>query len=445
MKKTCLCVGACLLLAGCLPEKKIIWAPNGQQAVVLAQGDFHLCDAQGKLSPTLLPNVVAAAWFPDSERLVLARSVEIANWKELAAALEPEQVKLVTDLGNAILPRLKAGAKLEELVNKDAQKQGDFTIAAGLLYLRDNQPQAFQTWANEHADESKTADNVNLIMLQLARISRQKTVEPGSVLAKSLAGPAEIRIAPDGKTIAWVNRTNALWAVSADGLQPVQLVEPRAILFPDWSPDSRSLVFIKPVGEAEIQLGLLARKTILDESGKMTVTHATEDLAGMLYDDTSKVRCLRDGRILFSGVDLRIPLTAKEMPQREQLFALDLARQATVVRLIPREVEEEIPQKCWSFEVSPDEKRLSIAADDGRIVVFTVAAGSVETVQTSRGDKAFKFVPTWRSADELCFAALPDKTQTNQVQKPGVALWSAGKIRVLSQDWPTNVLSSLMD
>jgi hypothetical protein len=433
---------ACIFLAGCLPEKKVIWSPDGLRAAVLGLEGLYLCDDQGKLSSLQMTQVIAAAWLPDSERLVVSRVLTITAWKDLAGQLAPTQLQAVTDLGNALLPRIKAGGKLEGKYKKEDQNQGDYTLAAALLYLRDTQPQAFQSWAKTNEEDSRPASNVHLFTLQVVRIPLEKAVAAGPVLARSLARPAEIRPAPTGMAVAWVNQTNALFVALTDGSQPAQLVEPRAALFPDWSPDGRALVYIKPVGEADVQVGVLARKTLVDETGKMTVTNATEDLAGMLYDTTSKVRCLRDGRILFSSVELRLPLTAKEMPQREQLFALDLARQATVIRLVPREIEEEIPQKCWSFEVSPDEKRLAIAADDGRIVVLTVAAGTIDTVQSRRDDKAFKFVPTWRSAAELCFASLPEKT--NEVQKPGIALWNAGKIRLLSNDWPTNVVSGLM-
>lgn len=434
-------IALCAYLTGCLPDKKVIWSPDGSRAGVLSGDELYLCDAQGKLSSMVLSGVMNYAWLPDSQRLVVTHMTKINSWKELAGELKADQLKPVTDLADSILARIRANST-EVVSSKDQDQKGDSTLPAAFLYLKENHGTIFEVWAK---DNEKARDpEVLLFTLQVVQVPVNGKTELGTILCKTLTAPAEIRPAPSRRTIAWVNKTNALFVAALDGSHPLQLVEPRTALFPDWTADSRALVYVRPAGEGEAQCGILYRKELFDVAGKFT-ENMPEDLAGSLFDGTCKVRCLRDGRILFSSTELHLPLTVKDIPQRENIFVLDSARQATLVRLIPREAESETPQKCWSFEVSPDEKRISLAADDGRIVVMTMATGAMETVQTARGDKTFKFVPTWRNAEELTFAAIPEKAGDTQTQKSAVSLWSTDKVRPLSETWPEEVLSRLFN
>src|SRR6266545_4524964 len=72
---------ALLLLAGCL-EQIYVWSPDGRRAAVvnLGQDGLLLCDADGRLSAPLVPDVFRVAWLGDSQRLVLARKHRETRW-----------------------------------------------------------------------------------------------------------------------------------------------------------------------------------------------------------------------------------------------------------------------------------------------------------------------------------------------------------------------------
>ena len=136
-----------------------------------------------------------------------------------------------------------------------------------------------------------------------------------------------------------------------------------------------------------------------------------------------------------------MPVTTNDLPQRQQLFALDPERQSTLTRLVPRGSEEQLPENLSDFEVSPDGKRVVVGGSKSQVAVLTLASGNVEVVQPG-GDTDLKSIPCWRSATELCYVAVPTGS-TNQPSE--VALWQNGKIRILSGHWPERVRKGLLE
>lgn len=99
-----------LLLSGCL-EKHFVWSPDGNRAAVIAKDGLHLCDADGKLSPLLLPNVYQAAWLGDSQGLVVARGREVGDWTSIARVLGPERAGKVVAEAESLWQKLETGGK----------------------------------------------------------------------------------------------------------------------------------------------------------------------------------------------------------------------------------------------------------------------------------------------------------------------------------------------
>jgi WD40 repeat protein len=117
---------------------------------------------------------------------------------------------------------------------------------------------------------------------------------------------------------------------------------------------------------------------------------------------------------------------------------LDPERQAAVIPLIPRSVEESLPAKPGYYETSPDGKRIAILADKGAVAVLTLATGALDTVQAP-GDDDTVSAPAWRSASELCFIS------TTNGRPAQVALWDNGTTRVLSANWPAAARKGFLD
>ena len=92
------------LFSGCVPEQRIIWSPDGEQAVVLGREDdeqtLYLCDGNGTLSPKLFDNALRVAWRPDSRGLVLSRGQVVTSWAETEPLLAPEERSELVDIAD---------------------------------------------------------------------------------------------------------------------------------------------------------------------------------------------------------------------------------------------------------------------------------------------------------------------------------------------------------
>lgn len=203
------------------------------------------------------------------------------------------------------------------------------------------------------------------------------------------------------------------------------------------------LLYIAAGNEAasvdQICLASLIRRGVLNAAGKLEIQTNADDLAGLLFDPDNEVRCLSDGRIIFAAVDVHLPCTSLDMPQQPQLFALDPERQTAVIPLIPRSVQSSLPDKPYFYVPSPDGKRIAILADQGAVVVLTLATGALDTVQAA-GKHNLESAPAWRSAGELCFISTTTNGQPSQL-----VLWSNGTTRALSAHWPPAARKGFLD
>ena len=132
--------------------------------------------------------------------------------------------------------------------------------------------------------------------------------------------------------------------------------------------DGKSLVYAKLDNGLPKQdgpsLGTIIRQQVCGDDGRpLTDLQGTVELAGVCMNTLTRIRCLADGRIVFSTIELHLPAVSADMPQSLQLFALDPDRQATLTRLIPRSVERQIEESLYLFEVSPDGKQVAIPGE----------------------------------------------------------------------------------
>jgi hypothetical protein len=296
-------------------------------------------------------------------------------------------------------------------------------------------------------------------------------VRPGEIVYSSVDGPADMRISPDGKwlatTIQATSRSTNLGRLSVmpiqKGAQPVVVAE-NVAAYSDFSPDGAYLYYgrteypaygatktlysmsSQPAdqGGKDFTLGTLSRRKIADETGKLlSPPPAQEDLVGVIFWEQMKVRCLRDGRVLFSSCDLKLPATTAEMPQNPNLFFIDPARQPTVTRLLPAEVDDRIQGiGTGDFELSPDQQRVVvIGAGNKAVAVITLATGKVETVfPAERTPNELASIPVWRTADEVALM-LPAGAQDGLPDRDALLLYKlGGQGRCISKDWPAAVV-----
>jgi len=432
------CALALCALTGCI-DKKIVWSPNGEEAAVIAEGGLYLCDSNGALSALLVPDVRMAAWFPDSKRLVVSRSVECMNWADLAPLLPPERRDRIVAAATNGLAQIRLGKTPEQAL--DGLTESD--AGALCLYVRTvaGAREALGTnWTEVETNQAA------LDVVQVGAVSGGK-IELGPPLARELDNVNELRVSPDGRAIAYVIDTTdnafgrVLKVTFADKPDSTTVVDSQVAKFPDWSPDGQSLVYIRAVGivtnKEQLRLASLTRRGVAARNGAFKIQDKPDELAGLVFQEDAKTRCLSDGRILFSGADVRLPCAASGMPTRQQLFSISPGAEAAVKPLVPAQNLESIPQDTSFFEVNPGETRVSLVGKKA-VVIVDLANGAVEKAPAPAEDPTT--VPVWRTANELCYVTLPAGGGAAQL-----ALWRDGHARVISGTWPEDVRKGMLD
>jgi hypothetical protein len=285
----------------------------------------------------------------------------------------------------------------------------------------------------------------------------------GPVVLRTLEPALEVRVSPTGRNVLYVTGTLrggnpyedpfSLWVAPVVRNASARLVAKDVSLWPDWSPDGNSVTYAVAAhpgasmgakGDEPVDVGSISRRMVCDANGALLAElPPPNDLAGIAFGRLLvRVRCLRDGRIVFSTVELHIPTTSRDMPRIASLFSIDPSRQATVTKVFTQEALERLSKPMMQFfEVNPDATKISIMGDKGNVYVYTMASGEVSVVQ-GEGPKSAAAVPTWRSAKELCYPAARG-SQAGSPNRAEVVLWSDGTSRCISKDWPNSATERL--
>jgi hypothetical protein len=234
--------------------------------------------------------------------------------------------------------------------------------------------------------------------------------------------------------------------IASDGSHPPIQLSDRAAWYADWSAQGGDVFFIRansPAAGDEQRLGSLSRARIFDDHFAMVEkAPAVEDLVGVMYSELSRVRCLKSGRILFASVDVKLPATSGDLPDRPELFSIHPEEQATVSRVLTGKAAQEIGDAAQYFEVSPDGKHVSIPDKTGKVYVVNlgddvVTEAQPRAVTSSENKTDLLSVPQWRSDDELTFVAPGADNQAS------VQLWSVSSNsgKTLSSKWPADLVA----
>jgi hypothetical protein len=399
------------------------------------------------------------AWLPDSRHLVHAHTENVAGWTALAPVMSDTQRKEI----EARAPKLRDELLAYDGDWKDFKGESfkGFTggeIAALLIFVREKPGPGLAEKLGEHWKELQEVQ-ASVQVLHLANVSAAGEFALDRVLAKSLDPFDALRVAPNGKLVAYrggapgEDQARPLFVLAIDGGTPRQVAE-RTAMFPDWSADSRTLVYASTRATLaddgkDLRLGVVARRKICGDDGALLAEFPdAEELAGIVFQNELRVRCLRDGRVLFATLDVQLPSTSEDMPQRASLFAINPGVQPGVSRVIPRQTEEELPDALVLFEASPDEQHIAVAGGNGRVAVVTLATGAAWQIVAEKEVDHLRTVPAWRSADELTFAIVPgseaDKGRAQIVLAKLNFAEQKQDRRVLSQDWPESVATEFL-
>jgi len=436
-----------LLLAGCL-EKTLVWSPDGTRAAVISQRALYLCDADGNLSPRLVPDVYQAAWLSDSQQLVLARKHSVDKWTPLARTLDPERVGKVASEAESLWKQLETGGKWGILTMELGKKKDQAVLK---IFLREHYGDALRAKVSAGEWDELKSVQAEISELVMARIVGEQ-IQPGTLLHEGLERINDLRVSPGDRAVAFTtdmaldnDKECRLLLARIDATGAVTVAEHTGT-YPDWTADGRALAYVQALGgtKDDLRLGTLVSREVLDENGQNRIAEKPAELAGLLFGKASRVRCLQDGRILFNSGEFNLPVAANDAGvERDNLFAWDPARQATLVRMVPREEEENLPKNLTFFEVSPDEKQVLVGTFKGHVCLLTLATGEVQEIQAGVKDN-LQGAPVWRKSGEFTYTR---RTVTKDGRKPvreaEVILRSGKTEKVLSQSWPDAMVNEL--
>lgn len=439
---------------GCVP-RRLFWSPDGQHGAIVTDKGLYLSNADGKLSDPIDADVTLIAWAPDSKSFVAAQLKPIATWREAEALFSETRRAELTALADTLRSEVLAyEGDWDQFKSELAGKLTGGEFEALLMYVRDQRSKGLQEKLGTHWDELKQLQfrACELVVYQLTG----DTAKPERTIAMLPDAPLDMRPSPNGKILAFttpvpsaskfaLGRLQVIYTSVSAPASPI-VVADQVGAYADWSPDGAHLYYgtttTPPTTDKdEFTLGSLTRRQVVDEKGDILTTPGTpEDLAGLLFWSMMKVRCLRDGRVLFSSGEVSLPATSADMPKQLNLFTIDPQRQPTVTRLLPREADERLEGlSMGEFELSPDEKRIVVVASSKNVSVITLATGKIDAVitTTDSGDASnLPSMPAWRTADQLAIA-VPPGHEWGTANRAELVFWSPNaQPRLLSKDWP---------
>jgi hypothetical protein len=454
LRCTLACVSAIVIvtmLAGCGPERLVQWSPDGTRAVVLSNNRLYLCEAEGKLAGPMSGQVERFVWLPDSRRVVAVFTREIESWDALVqtAPAEFDEKRIIAAAIVARDELIGYSGKLDDFKPSNSSALTAQQWMAGILYLRS---QADSRLKEKLGKDWKEVEEAKVEVRTVRLMPASDPGEGGITLLDTLDDIDDLRVAPGGGTLAVVARRGEGWDESENRMLFVVQTGPGGKPFvaaehiashPDWSADGRDLVFVRQGDKDSGGLGRLAVRTIRDNKGAMLETlPEARDLAEVVFDKELRVRCLRDGRVLFAAAELSLPATVSGSSHRPVLFVLDTAGTPGLKRAFPAAVDARVPDRVDLFEVSPDETRMAIPGSKGRVAVVSLSTGEVREIITNNTQDDLRMVPVWRSPDQLCLLA-PTGSAFASPKRDEIVLWSTDRVTVLSRTWPDEVVAGI--
>ena len=444
-----------LFAVACGPEKLVQWAPDGQRAAVIANGSLLVADEQGNLSRPIAEGVSRMAWLPDSAQALVVVERKVKSWDEVVR-LAPVELneKEIVPAAQAVVEELTGyTGKLDDFKPSNASALTGEQWAAALLYIKSRGDLRLKQKLGEK--EWKDVEELEVEVRSLRIVSMSAgTAGDGRDLLTTMAEIGEPRISPDGAAAAIVAKRTHGWFGSSENVLSVMLLSPGSTPkqvaegvsgYPDWTADGSALVFVRDGSKQDQDsggetIGIVGMQTVRDKAGALTVEMPPAvDLARVLFRDSLKVRCLRDGRILFSGHEVSLPAVAGDFPGRINLYEIQTGTTVTVKHLLPASAEQRLPDRVDLFELSPDQKRIAVPGSKGRVSLISLEKGEIVPVVDKDGPNDIPTLPVWRNNDQLC-VAVPAGSPLGSARRPEIILWGQGQPRTISLHWTESAI-----
>lgn len=439
-----------LALTACVPDKNLMWSPDGKQAAVFGDdGNLYLCSQDGTLSEKLLEGVLQGAWLSDSSKLLLARAQTCTTWEEATQLLTDSDQDLLTDLTDKMYAIYSQNhdieAAAESVLNLKVLSEEQVDLMT--LYAKQAYPDLIEDEELEK-DEPLSAD---IVLLETIAVNNG-TIEHIHTITAVPYMIWDLRISPDDHYAAFTagevfgkNITPAgLYLTSLEEQSEARRIAQNANLFPDWSTDGKYLIYAASASQLpqeELSLGALIRQQVADAQGLLEELPQREELAGLIMNPLMRVRCLPDNSVVFSAMEVQLPSVAADMPETLNFFRFDPERPATLQRMFPRSTDAYLGEWSSLFEPSPDGTKIAFLDVNNRIAVITVSTGEMEHIPDSNSEE---MLPAWRGNDELtCLGTMGQDEKKHNA----VVIYSLDKncATDLSQTWPDEVTKEIVD
>lgn len=455
-----------LLVAGCFPEERAWWSPQGNRALVRLADGLHLSAADGRLGPALAgtAEMNSVCWLPSGDGFVALRTRSVHNWEEARPLLTETEAQSVETLLPLVQPLLEL-RQLDDLTNglSDLQQR---RLATALRVQYERNPegitqrlQALPKGAEIAASLRHPQAGHTIQELCQVQLNGEGAVTEIRPLARRLLKPLLMpRLSPKLPMLALLSldddgRSPVLEVLPLDG-SPGHVVARAVSAAFDWTPDGRSLVFMAPLGgEGEkivslLQLqvanndGTLLRPRFEPGSDGQPVEHRGPDrlgeptpLATALQFNRPLLQVLADGRVLFASLPVTLPAVTPDPELAPCLFLAD-GKTVTAVPTAPGD----LPTNLGWVVASPDGRRVAvIESETDAVAVVDLATGATRILSPSHPGWQCRTLPAWKSATELTFTALHNGA-------PAWLLWQGDDtIRQLSGDWPAQALANWLE
>lgn len=450
-----------LFLGGCLPEARIWWTPDGQQAAVISNGALYLVKPDGAPGEPLSGGAgeksvtpTALSWLPDGSGFALCREQKIASWGEVAGLIPAAESSRIELLASAMPALLEGAAKLDGkpadaeslLTSVVSGDSGDFLNALLLAYQK-NKP-AIRNLLLKFPKGDGTVDDLNgdsslftVNEICLVRIKAGRVDGAPISLARSLYAISQPAVSPKSQAVAWLqtrDKQSSIELGSLDGRAHLTVCTSAKAAF-DWSADGRALVFATPVGGNGDSLSKIQKTIVIQESGSLMKGAPDEgtpnglpgstDLGIAILPDPPRLQVLPGGGVLFSSQPATLPAPGSGPEIAPGLYVLSAdGGKIDAVATAPGA----LPTNLSFFAASPDGKLAAVVeSGNDAVAVVDLATGAIEVISPSHPDWQCRTMPAWRSSSELSFAAL------GKSGRPEWMLWSkASGSRPISGKWP---------
>ena len=451
-----------LVFAACEPKEHALWAPDGSRAAILTDHRLALVGADGKFSAPWSDQdgdggrlwVEGFAWLGDSSGLIVHRVRVSKNWEDLAPLLGEADRQRIESLV-AHMPSLLASAVA---LHGDAESTAklfeylaageELALSNALFLSLDREPEAIRSAlagaprALANLDSSRPDRAFALHELALVKPGEAGS---GKILLRDLTNTAQIRTSPRHPYLA---RSVDTGKEGLHRLELISLDDGKALMVADevcrsfeWTPDGRSLVFLKPVTKGDGGLVGIERREVIQEGGGVfdpLMSGASADLAYAIVPFAPRLSVLPDGSVLFASHAVTFPADPEDTPEEPRLYRVP--GEGGAPAMVPTEPGA-LPMDLGYFVASPDGKRIAVVeSGTDAVALIDLASGKSELIANPRPGWKTRLLPSWKNADEFTFASGDPESKRVRWM-----LWKDGKSTDLSASWPERTASEWME